>query len=168
MVAEAHNTRRCSVLTDEDWLRLGIARVVSDSRTGRGFLQQVASLCARCPGLGHFFETLKSERRLNLISEVSTRLAETLPACASDLPVLANYAIYAGDGHWHAAAVHDCNIDERHWAVGHLYALNLRTRSLRHLGLAQGKKEHDMGAIKRLGAKVLRLNEPAGRKVLWV
>lgn len=168
MATGSPHARRCPELTDDNWLRLGITRVVSDACTGRGFLQQVAALLTFCPQLGHFFETLKSGRRLALVNEVSTRLAAKLSPCFPDPPVLRDYAIYAGDGHWHAAAAHDPDIDERRRAVGHLYALNLRTRSLRHLSLAQGKKEHDMGAIKRLGAKALRMDEPVGRKVLWV
>lgn len=52
-------------------------------------------------------------------------------------------------------------------AVGHFFALNLRTQALHHLTHAQGKKEHDMHALKRLTLETLRQHAPAGRKVIY-
>ncbi len=157
--------RVCPKLSDLAWVELGATRVLSDARTGRGFLQQL-----REPGprLSHFFESLKSPRRLKLLREVGQRVAKRLLAHGADRPELKAYELYAGDGHWHGAASHDPKIDEKRHAVGHLYALNLRTHALHHLTHSLGKKEHDMHAIKRLGAESLRLGAPKGRKVLWV
>lgn len=160
--------RNCPALSDEHWLRLGVCRVLSDARSGRGFLQQFCTWLASVPSLSLFFESLKSPRRLQHLEELTKALARTLPEHSPALPELEAYELFAGDGHWHAAATHDTPIDERRWAVGHLYALNLRTRALQHLCLCEGKKEHDLGAIKRLGAEHLRLAVPKGRKVLWV
>jgi hypothetical protein len=168
LAANSRHARHCPELADEDFIRLGVTRALSDPCSGRGFLQQIGALLGSCPAPGHFFETLKSERRLALVEDVDARVAAMLPACGEELPALANYAVYAGDGHWHGAASHDLPIDERRWAVGHLYALNLRTHAMHHLDLAQGKKEHDMSVIKRLGSRFLRMNEPVGIKVLWV
>jgi hypothetical protein len=165
--SSAHR-RECPALSDRQWLHLGVSRVISDARSGRGFLQQFAAWLSGPPSRSLFFESLKSARRLHWLRTVSQRLAQSLPAVEADLPALREYALYAGDGHWHAAACHDGYSDERGGAVGHLYALNLRTRALRHLTLCTGPKEHDMGALKRLGAEALRLGEPTGRKVLWV
>jgi hypothetical protein len=80
-------------------------------------------------------------------------------------PILAKFELYAVDGHWHGAAVHDEKIDERRWTVGHLYAQNLRTQALHHLALCEGKIENDIHAIKRLDAegKPQKAKSPLGR-----
>ena len=60
---------------------------------------------------------------------------------------------------------------DTHFATGHLYGLNLRTRALVHLIHCDGetkRKEHDMGALKRLNPNELRMGAPKGRKVLWI
>jgi hypothetical protein len=168
LAAGSRYARQCPELTDDAFIRLGVARAMSDPRTGRGFLQQIGALFPYCPETGHFFETLKSQRRLALIKDVDLHLASLIEELTALPEAVADYAIYAGDGHWHGAAAHDPKIDERRWAVGHLYALNLRTHAMHHLALAEGKKEHDMSVIKRLGSSTLRMGEAPGKKVLWV
>jgi hypothetical protein len=70
--------------------------------------------------------------------------------------------------------VHEEHIAGKRRAVGHFFSLNMRSGSLRHLDIARpdrvkGKKtEHDIAALKRLDAEVLRMGEPTGRKVLLV
>ncbi len=168
IIAGSECMRSCPDLSDDAFIQLGVTRAISSPRTGRGFLQQIGTLLEYCPDTGHFFETLKSKRRLGLLQDVDARVANLLPVCAEAAAIVPKYALYAGDGHWHGAAARDLRIDERRWAVGHLYALNLLTRAMHHLALCEGKKEHDMSAIKRLGADSLRMNEPKGTKVLWV
>jgi hypothetical protein len=163
------HARSCPELPDAAWLHLGIARTLHAPRSGRGFLQTFAPHLPCCPQNSHFFETLKSPRRSALVAEVSAAVAKRVPALEAALPeALANFDLYAGDGHWHEAAIHDAPIDQRRWAVGHLYGLSLRSHALSHLDLAVGKKEHDMGAIKRLGAAAFRPATAKGRKTLWV
>jgi hypothetical protein len=161
--------RDCPVLTDDAWLRLGVTRVLHDLPSGRGFLQQIGPQLPHCPQRGHFFETLKSPRRLALCQEVNAIVARLLtddPFAAQE--ALADYDLYAADGHWHGAAVHDQPLDGAHRAVGHFFSLNLRTQALQHLTAAQGKKEHDMHALKRLDLATLRQGAPKGRKVIYV
>ena len=61
----------------------------------------------------HFFETLKSKRRLNMCREVGSLLYELLRKHYShndpfsDFSELSGYDIHAGDAHYHGAAVHD-------------------------------------------------------------
>jgi hypothetical protein len=93
--------------------------------------------------------------------------------------------IFAGDGHWHEHATHDprkprsvrdesgatTGAAESHFAVGHLYGLNLRTGALVHLTVGDEvarRKEHDMRALKRLEIETLRQGARKGRKVLWI
>ncbi|MEI6786404.1 MAG: transposase [Verrucomicrobiota bacterium] len=85
----------------------------------------------------------------------------------SHLECLRDFDLYAADGHWHGAAVHAAPIDGAKRATGHFFALNLRTQALSHLTHAQGKKEHDMHALKRLDLATLRHAAPVGRKVLY-
>jgi hypothetical protein len=159
--------RQCPHLSDTHWLQTGVCRVLSDARSGRGFLQQFAGWLKVCPSQSLHFESLKSQRRLEMLQAVSKVLAQLLQPDASDLAALKDFDLYAGDGHWHSAATHDPVVDGQKTAVGHIYALNLRTHALRHLHLAQGK-ENDIGAIQKLGAKTLRLDARTGRKVIWV
>lgn len=164
----ARHRRACESYDDETFLRLGVTRVLSDLRTGRGFLQQIAAVLAEGPRRSNFFEALKSDRRLALVEEVAARVASSVPDRGAFPEDLSDYEVHAGDGHWHAAASHEVPIDGQLWAAGHLYALNLRTRALHHLDMAEGRKEHDMHALKRLGAQALKMGAKKGRKSLWI
>jgi hypothetical protein len=168
MAESSHHARACPELPDADWLKLGVTRVVSDPTSGRGFLQQTGVSIVNCPGHSLFFETLKSSRRLGMLKDVNHRLSVAMKP-ATDMPNLfKDYALFAADGHWHAAATHDAQIDEKRWAVGHLYAYDMRSEALHHITTTEGKKEHDMHALKRSGAEQLRLCVKKARKVLLV
>jgi hypothetical protein len=84
------------------------------------------------------------------------------------IPELSNYACFAADGHWHKAAVHDPRHEGSKMAVGHFYALNLRTHTLRHMAVGEGLHEHDMSALKRIKPKGLRQETAKGTRVLIV
>jgi hypothetical protein len=166
--AQSNFSRKCSTISDADWLNIGISRVLSDAQTGRCYLQQFGHLLAVCPHSGHFFEMLKSQRRLNHLTDVAEKLADSMPDNNTIPSIFKDYALYAADGHWHDAAAHDETIDDRRWPVGHVYAQNLRTGAIHHLALANGKKEHDMSVIKRLGSIKFRMREATGTRVAFV
>lgn len=175
--AAATHRRLCPELTDEAWLLLGVRRALENQPSGRGFLQHLAACGVAAPERSHFFETLKSARRLALVAEVARAVARNLPALDSsgilDGPELVAFDLYAGDGHFHGAAAHDPRMGEEGGkdAVGHFFCLNLRTHALSHLSVAdqiERRKEHDMRALKRLDIEVLRQGAPKGRKVLMV
>jgi hypothetical protein len=172
LVAACPTFRVCPELSDPDWVALGLQRALHESPTGRGFLQTHGADLAFCPTYSHYFHTLKSARRLQLLQELngrlSDRLRETLPDELAGFPQLDNFDLYAGDGHWHQAASHDPIIDEKTFATGHFYVLNLRHRTLGRLATGQGKKEHDMHVLKRLTKETLRQGAPVGRQVLYV
>ena len=89
----------------------------------------------------------------------------------SQFESLAEFDLYAGDGHYLAAATHDPMQGETHWPTGHFFALNLKSQSLFPLVLAdqvERKKEHDLRALKRQSVAMLRQGAGKGRKVLWV
>ena len=177
LLLHADNQRVCPELTDQDWLRLGVRRAIEGRPSGRAFLQHLALSGLESPEHSHFFETLKSARRLALVSEVSRALAAGLPPLPGDwgsgVPELADLDVYAGDGHFHAAAAHDPRDAENGGkdAVGHFFCLDLRSHALGHLSVADQltrRKEHDMHVLKRLGIASLRQGAPKGRKVLYV
>lgn len=160
--------RQCPSLSDDAWLRLGAIRALHDQVSGRGFLQQIGAQLPDCPECGHFFETLKSVRRLALCQQASAVVARLLNDDPfTHLECLRNFDLYAADGHWHGAAVHDVPLDGSKRATGHFFAVNMRTQALHHLTHAQGKKEHDMHALKRLDLVTLKHHAPVGRKVIY-
>jgi hypothetical protein len=168
LAAQCAAFRSCPSLPDEDWLLLGTIRALHDEVSGRAFLQRIGVQLPHCPAGGHFFETLKSARRLALCQQASERVARKLTDDPfAHLAGLHDFDVYAADGHWHGAAVHDAPIDGSKRATGHFFALDLRTQALRPLALGQGKKEHDMHVLKRLTLDHLRHHAPAGRKVLY-
>ena len=171
LLTQCSGQRRCPGLPDADWLLLGLHRVLHESPTGRAFLQQHGFRWENCPAVGHYFEALKSSRRLELAGELNLLLGRRLASSVSDplaaYPERAGFDIHAGDRHWHGAAAHDARIDGDKRAVGHFFALDLRTHALRHLAVGKGKKEHDMHVLKRLDIALLRNQAPAGRKVIY-
>lgn len=164
--------RDCPQLPDAAWIHFGIDRVLQEMPSGRAYLQQHGYRIDHCPPRSNYFEAFKSKRRLRLVTELSGCLIQSItPTLADPLdlyPELAEFELYAGDGHWHGAAAHDAPIDGAKRAVGHFYALDLRRHTLRHLDLAQGKKEHDMHLLKRQSGAALRQGASKGRKVLYV
>jgi hypothetical protein len=156
----------------------GLQRTLSQEPSGRSFLQQQHDSGTSDIQRSHFFETLKSRRRLKLCEEVSLALYEKARRsnCQNNpldkIIALDGYDIYAGDGHYHAAAAHDKRKDGKKHPVQHFYSVDLRTNSLSHLTLAdtsgKRKREHDTRALKRLDIETLRRSAPKGRKVIYV
>jgi hypothetical protein len=111
LLPDCSTTRVCPALPDSDWLQLCLARVLHECPSGRAFLQEYGGRFPQCPEVGAFFESFKSQRRERLVQELNDRLQRQLAQSNQDLlaayPALQDFEIYAGDGHWHAAAAHD-------------------------------------------------------------
>ena len=166
-----HN-RPCPEFPDEDWLRLGVQRVLEGSESGRAFLQEHGVRLENAPHHNNYLASLKSERRGALVREVSLALIAAarprLKDRLADIPELAESECFAADGHWHKAAAHDPRHGDTKMAVGHFYSLNLRTHTLRHLAAGEGLHEHDMSAFNRIKPKGLRQEVPQGTRVLMI
>ena len=173
LIEQSPSYRNCPSLSDQQWLKLGDSRVISASESGRGFLQGLASQGQNVPRGSHFFETLKSKRRLALCAETSESLAAkaegVLPDVLSQFKCLEKFEVRAGDGHWHGAASFDpgkiASLDEdgkvikKRYPAGHLYTLDLCCHIMRHLMTSDQesrRKEHDMRGLKRAGASELK------------
>jgi hypothetical protein len=171
----ATTRRQCPAESDWNWLTKGADRVLSNARSGRDFLQSFQLFWSREVQVGPYFETLASPRRLGMVAECSAllrRRVDTLrPSPLSPFASLAEFDVYAGDGHYLEHATHDPMNGETHWPTGHFFALNLKSQSLFPLVLADlvaRKKEHDLRALKRQSVAMLRQGAGQGRKVLWV
>jgi hypothetical protein len=169
--------RRCPAISDSDWLFAGVHRALEPLASGRDFLQKISATASDPVERSTYFESLKSNRRLAHLTEVAGQvaaaMAEALPdALTKALPMLGEFEIFAGDGHWHEHAVHDkADAKGKKHATGHLFGLNLRTRALFHLTVADErarKKEHDMRGLKRQQVETLRQGTAKGRKVVWI
>ena len=63
--------RECKKLSDHQWIEAGLLRILSNEYSGRAFLQKLFDSAGTEIKRSHFFETLKSNRRLNMCREVS-------------------------------------------------------------------------------------------------
>ena len=195
-LAQASHQYLCHKLSDLDWIHTGVLRALDDQPSGCAFLQKLSLSLqpTSTPGKSHFFESCKSQRRLRHLQALndtftqsqsrkalpsfskkagSTELTSRLASVADGLNhYLKDFHLYAGDGHFHAASSHDLPLGSKSKAaVGHLYALNLRTQFLSHLafGNETGKeKPNDMEVLKRLTHKQLRQGAGKGEKVLYI
>lgn len=170
----ARHQRVCPQLSDLNWMLLGTARVLEDEPSGRAFLQKGSGLLPEVPVRSSFFEALASARRGGHCKAVNESLAasmsRSLPDPFAAFPALAAFDLYAGDGHFQAAAVHDArDADGKRHATGHVFLLNLRSQAMRHLDLCDAltrRKENEIRLLKRQDFDTLRGHAPKGRKVL--
>lgn len=171
-LADAHNLWHCPELPDDEWVRMGVQRVLESSPSGRAFLQEHGLRFEKSPTYTNYFASLRSARRGDLAREVNLALIAALDQRLFDrlagVAELRDYACFAADGHWHEAAAHDARHEGSKTAVGHFYSLNLRTHTLRHLTAGTGLHEHDMSALKRIKPKGLRQQVSKGVRVLIV
>ena len=176
LILRSNKTRNCPVLEDEKWITTGLLRVLSSELSSRGFLQQLSDQFQMIIPDSSFFKTLRSVRRLDFCQHPNEAFAQSYKSPKSDplsgFASLQTYDLYAGDGHYRAAATHDKKIADKKYAVGHFYTLNLRTHMLTHLDSMVDepgrKKEHDMHLLKRMSIRQLRQGAPKGRKVIYV
>lgn len=192
----AKHRRDCPALDDATWMEAGVRRCLGVFQSGRDFLQQLAERHDTEIGVSTLFESFKSKRRLRLLDELLAqsrlRMRRDMPDAFAHYACLADFDLYAGDGHFIAAACHDLPAPRSKsadgsaasfaatptaraavtkYATGHLYTLDLRTHAMSHLTVAdqiERKKEHEMRALKRQSAETLRQGAPCGRKVLYV
>ena len=172
LVARSTQTRPCPEVSDEQYVLLGVQRVLESRESGRAFLQEHGPRQEKPPVLANYFAALHSARRCAVLREVNdgvlTQANQQLHDRLADIPELARYEVFAADGHWHKAAAHDPRHEGVKMTVGHFYSLNLRTHKHHDVAAGQGLHEHDMSALKRVKPKGLRQEVPKGRRVLMV
>ena len=177
-VSSAKSYRECTSLPDEEWIEAGVRRILSNEKSGCGFLHLLADQHDRVIQKSLYFASLKSKRRLSFAREVNGLVHDYIQHEVTgldpfaDIASLTGYDIYAGDGHYIEHACHDNRIDDKQFATGSFFGLDLRTHAMHHLALGERggtrKREHDMRALKRLDSESLRRGAPSGHKVIWV
>lgn len=173
---KSQTKRKSEVISDLDFLAMGIKRVISYHTSGRSFIQMmIDKFDFKALTVNNFFKAIASKRRLKLTKEINENILRDYSPIDhnnpfKDRPELDGYALYAADGHYHKHATHEKHENGKSYAVGHIYATNLRTRAVQHLDVLRpkNKKENEIHALKRLGGKVLRMGEPKGKKVIVV
>ncbi len=174
----SRNRRNCKSISDEEWIELGVRRVLSNEKSGHAFLSLLEDKNDREVAVSLFFEALKSKRRLSLCEDVMNELCRILKRDIdaidpfNSIESLSKYELRAGDGHYLEHACHDKPIDEKKYATGHFFGINMRSHSMFHLDLAdQGgtrKKEHDTRLLKRTSVEKLRIGVEPRKPVIWV
>jgi len=161
----------CPLFSEEEFVRLGVQRVLENSESGRAFLQEHGLRLESAPHLGNYFLALRSPRRgevladgsQSLITAANSKLRDRL----ADIPELSHYECFAADGHWHKAAAHDDWPKTFKMPVGHFYSLNLRTPTLRHLTAGEGLRDHDMTAINPIAPRGFAKECPKANGSSW-
>jgi len=179
----AQHQYRCHTVPDEEWVRAGLERVVGDHRSGCAFVQSRVLRGLMEISKSHYFESCKSPRRYKHLKSISEQFLlhhsqkalkdhALFEGQARINEMIKDFHLYAGDGHFHSASSHDPRDDKQvKNAIGHLYALNLRTQHLSHLALGSDgtcKKPHDMKVLKKLDIATLRQGATKGQKVLYI
>lgn len=178
---ESEKRYHCNAITDLDFLEIGVLRCLTESKTGRDFVQRHGDHDRLDCDTDLFFKAFKSSRRISNLKSVNSLIKPLVAGCAEDpyasIPELENFAVYSGDGHFHAGAVHDKKIATKDGrevkpATGHFFMINQRTQYMSHIGAADmsgdRKGEHDMRAIKNCEVDELRGFEPKGKRVILV
>ena len=179
----SEHQRECPEISDIEYLKMGVARCISSAESGNDFIQNYRMEDGTKVSVSHFFEALKSGRRLNHQKSMNHCLRGYLKNYLCDelaaIDEFKKWHFVAGDGHYHKAAIFDpktkADTSSRKASktpTGHFFKLDLRTHHLGYLDLAQpddGKKsEHDMKMLKRQELEALRDGSPKGTKVLWL
>jgi hypothetical protein len=161
---------------DAAFLRAGILRVLSQSVSGRDFLQLYDDTLKVEVARSSFFDSLHSPRRLQMLEELNAQLVLRLGPAQEDLlaclPELRQRPIYAVDGHHLAHPVHSPRSPEGDYvSANSLHLLCLRTGLLANFGAVQGDgvRRHEMPAFReRLQAWLPKQRFPQKRRPLLV
>lgn len=153
------NSRMCPDMTDEEFVLIGTWRVLSQAVSGREFLQSIHDAGISSTKRSAYFETMKSERRLNMLRDVdlafASILAQTLRGNGidylADFPELEGRPVLAGDGHTIEHAVHAKRDEKgRIVPVSNIHLLDLHTGIGMHLTDVQGdgSRRHEIKAFR--------------------
>lgn len=168
------STRQCPELEDRDFLFEGVVRVLNAYDSGRAWLQHQREQDRTHIARSTAFDALNSVRRHTTVAEAAEALQRNLTRELSaagvdhliDFPELADWNVFASDGHAVEHAVHAARDERgRHVADAGLYTLDLRTglsAFLRPVAGA-GHHAHEWPAFK---ASIRRLH--SALRTLWV
>ena len=97
------DVRRSGAFDDPMFISCGVRRVVSQSDSGRDFLQQFREVFDGTLARATLFDSLHSKRRRDLLARLNTEVVRRgrgeLPDILARFPELKGRAIFAVDGH---------------------------------------------------------------------
>lgn len=139
--------RQDGALPDADLVRYGVLRTLSQSRSGRDFLQQLAEVHEVAVARSTFFDAHHSKRRRDLLGQLNTQLVAhhraDLPDLLAGFPQLKGRSVFAVDGQHIGHGVHAAvDEEQRYVSVNTLYLTCLRSGLLVNLGAVQGDGEY--------------------------
>ena len=170
------NSRKCTGISDTEFIDMAIDRVIGQYCSGRDFLQKKNEVDHEDVARATFFGALQSPRRLNFMEDISGAFNNELNCYMEafgtdylrDFPELANYEVYSGDGHYIDHASHTKkDASGKNYAAGTLYIQNIRTGLISPLAtITDGnRKSHEIpifrDAVDTLPNKHLK-------KTLWI
>jgi len=134
-------------ISDYDFIRLGVVRVLSQAVSGRDFLQQFHEIFGQDTKRASFFDLLHSSRRQGILAELNHQLIHRAPFRSghpeddllSAFPQLRDWDIFAVDGVELRHATHaERDREGRHVPPNTLYVLCLHRGLVVNLGAVQG------------------------------
>jgi hypothetical protein len=134
-------------LDDSRFLRLGVCRVLSQSASGRDFIQNAREVFQEDLARSSFFDSLHSPRRRDMLGQLNAELARRASRGLHDLlsgfPELRGVPVFAVDGHHIEHAVHSPSDHKgEKVSASNLYVLCLHTALLWNFGAVQGDGRH--------------------------
>jgi hypothetical protein len=134
-------------LDDFRFLRLGVCRVLSQSASGRDFIQQAREIFQEDLARSSFFDSLHSDRRRNMLGQLNAQLvrrsSKGLDDLLSGFPELRDVPVFAVDGHHIEHAVHSPSDPKgEKVSASNLYMLCLHTGLFWNFGAVQGDGRH--------------------------
>lgn len=152
----SRHRRKLEGLSDEEFLRAGIQRVLGHADSGRDFLQSRQDKGEQL-ARSTWFDALGSKRRGVMVAEVATRSYEIFTQYLLDRDWLAAFAelkdraVWAVDGHQIAHASHAATAAKDEYVpVGELYGMCLHSGLMRPMAPFQGDgvRRHEFPVFK--------------------
>ncbi len=134
-------------IDDFRFLRLGVCRVLSQSSSGRDFIQHAREIHQEDLARSSFFDCLHSDRRRNMLDQLNAQLVRRASKGLEDLlsgfPELRGVQVFAVDGHHIEHAVHSPSDPKgEKVSASNLYVLCLHTGLFWNFGAVQGDGLH--------------------------
>ena len=82
--SELKNSRECPEFSDYEYVLSGIFKVLSNTTSGRDWIQSASQYDLKESSLYCLFNSLKSERRLNMLKEVSLKITHIVDESVSE------------------------------------------------------------------------------------
>lgn len=171
--------RPCPSLPDDLFLNSGINWIISQNKTCREFLQYSEEVFDNKIPRSTFSDAMHSQRRLELVQEVTRQhyisldleLSADKVDYLSEFKELEEYNVFSVDGHY----IDHCSHTEKdgkgkHYAAGNLYALNMRNGLMHYFACVSdgSEKNHEMPIFRERMAIENSFYNDVKKKTIWI